>query len=761
KAVFKDVARVMNLPYAEADRISKLVPIKFGRSASLEEAARTVPDLKGALNASPDAKKVFDTALSLEGLTRHASIHASGVIIGREPLTNLVPLMRDTSGEGVVCQLDMSSVEDIGLIKMDFLGLRTLSFLEEAIRIVRESRGITLSPNDFPIDDPATFELISRGETKGVFQFEGGGITDAARKLKPRRIQDIIALSALYRPGPMENIPTYIERHHGREQVRYDEGAFNLPNCAQFLEPILRETYGIPVYQEQIMQIASRVAGYSLGQADLLRRAMGKKKIEEMAKERVKFEQGAAAANNISSEEANRLFDLLEAFANYGFNKSHSAAYAFLSFQTAYIKAHFPVEFMAALLTVERRDSDKVAEYVNAARQMKLGNGETVRVTPPDINESNDDFRVLGNTVIFGLSAVKGLGDGAVEEILAARSRGGKFHSLADLCARVTGTSLNRRGLESLVKAGALDAFGPRDALLASLDDALAYGAGQASIALEGMDALFSMTQMAPEPALRAVPPAATPEEARDRALEALKQEKDSLGLYLTGHPLQFYPGMLEAGSCKAPEIAAWLASQPAKGGNGDARGRRRAVLTGMISAIARKPTKSGGMMARFNLTDDRGTVELVAFSRAYDRVNEKLAEDAPALCIVEVEPDGENLRVTVEEVITYEEAQALPSVLYADVDLDEATPERLDHLDELLNHQDGVRNMPLRLRLNDGASYEVWDLDAKGDMTLEETLRRECPWLSARRGVNGEALLAKYAPKPRPWENRRQAVEA
>ena len=758
KAVFRDVARVMSLPYAEADRISKLVPVRFGRSTSLEEAARTVPDLKGALQSSLEARKVFDTALSLEGLTRHASIHASGVIIGREPLTNLVPLMRDASGEGVVCQLDMNSVEDIGLLKMDFLGLRTLSFLEEAIRIVKDSRGVTLNPDEFPLDDPETFELISRGETKGVFQLEGAGITDAARKLKPRRIQDIIALSALYRPGPMENIPMYIERHHGREQVRYDEGVFNLPVSAKFLEPILRETYGIPVYQEQIMQIAARVAGYSLGQADLLRRAMGKKKLDEMAKERVKFESGAAATNAIPAEEANRLFDLLEAFANYGFNKSHSAAYAFISFQTAYIKAHFPVEFMASLLTVERRDSDKVAEYVNAARQTKTQSGESIRVQAPDINESNDDFRVLGNSIIFGLCAVKGLGDGAVEEILAARNRSGRFSSLADLCAHVSGASLNRRGLESLVRAGALDAFGAREDLLASLDDCLAFGAGQASIALEGMDALFSMNTMAPEPPLKRTPAAATPEEARERALATLRQEKDALGLYLTGHPLEHYPGMLEAGSCKAPEIAAWLARQAPASPNAAGRGRRRAVLAGMISSIARKPTKSGGMMARFDLTDDRGTVELVAFGRAYERVNEKLAEDTPALCIVEIEPDGENMRVTVEEVISYEEAQNLPSILYADLNLEDASEANLLHLDDVLSRQDGVRNAPLRLRVQDASSFEVWDLDAKADMTLEETLKRECPWLTARKGINGEALLARYSPRARPWENKHAA---
>ncbi len=750
RACFKDVARVMELPFADADKLSKLVPVVFGRALTLEKAEETVPDIKSMLHENPKAREVFEIAKSLEGLTRHSSVHASGVVIGRERLDNLVPLMRDNSGEGVVCQFDMNSVEDIGLIKMDFLGLRTLSFLEEAMRIVKESKGVNLEPDEFPLDDPKTYDLISRGETKGVFQLEGGGITDAARKLKPRRIEDVNALSALYRPGPMENIPTYIERHHGREQVTYTD----FPKCEAFLKPILEETYGIPVYQEQIMQIASKVAGYSLGQADLLRRAMGKKKVDEMVKERAKFLEGARNTNNIPESEANALFDLLEKFANYGFNKSHSAAYAFISFQTAYIKAHYPVEFMAALLTVERRDSDKVAEYINDARQIRLEGGRHIEVLPPDINLSGPDFRVVGESILFGLLAVKNLGDGPVAEILEERNTNGQFKSLADFCSRTRRAGLNRRALETLIKAGAFDAFGSREDLLESLEEVMQYAAGQAIMNAQGMDSLFGMATLAPEPKLRRVPAPADENEVRARAIKRLKDEKDAVGLYITGHPLEHYPGMLEAASAKANQLEAWFHGSSAAAGF---RGRKRALLAGMISGIQRKPTKSGGMMVRFNLTDDTSTIELVAFSRAYDRINPKLSEDAPALVVVEIEPDGEGVRVTAEDVVLYEDARKMPQVMYATINLDEVQPAQLEHLDAILQQQEGTPNIPIRFRVTGFGHYEVWELTHRATPQTPELLSRECPWLRSSLAINGDAVLAKLASQPKPWERQEQ----
>ncbi len=755
RACFKDVARVLELPFAEADKLSKLVPVVFGRAMTLEKARESVPDIQKMLDESAQAKKVFEIAQNLEGLTRHSSIHASGVVIGRERLDNLVPLMRDNSGEGVVCQFDMNSVEEIGLIKMDFLGLRTLSFLEEAVRIVKESKGVNLEPDDFPMDDVKTYELVSRGETKGVFQLEGGGITDAARKLKPRRIEDINALSALYRPGPMENIPAYVERHHGREQVRYDQGEFNLPTCEPFLKPILEETYGIPVYQEQIMQIASAIAGYSLGQSDLLRRAMGKKKVEEMEKERVKFVEGAKKAHNIPKDESERLFGILEKFANYGFNKSHSAAYAFISFQTAYIKAHYPVEFMASLLTVERRNSDKVAEYIADARNIRLENGQSIEVLPPDINRSSSDFKVQGEQILFGLYAVKSLGEETVNAILNERMENGVFKSLANFCSRLHSAGLNRRWIEFLIKAGAFDAFGVREALLESVEDALGYAGGQASMANQGMDSLFGMATVAPEPKLRTIPDPVDEEEARVRAIQRLQFEKEAVGLYISGHPLEYYPGMLEAASCKVSQAEVWFRTSSAPVGY---RGRKRAVLAGMISGIQRKPTKSGGMMARLILTDDAGAAELVAFSRAYDRINEKLREDAPALIVVEIEPDGEDgVRVTVEELLTFEEANQMPKTLALELKLDQLEPAQLAHLDEMLQVQDGTANLPIYMRVLGDDAFEVWELQHKATAQTLERLRKECPWLKVGIGINGESVLAKTAPQRKPWENKGQ----
>jgi DNA polymerase III subunit alpha len=755
RACFKDVARVLELPFADADKVSKLVPIKFGRAYSLEEAEKSVPEIKAFLDENEKARQVFNIARNLEGLTRHSSVHASGVIIGRERLDNLVPLMRNNQDESVVCQFDMKSVEDIGLIKMDFLGLRTLSFLEEAVRIVYESANVRLEPDDFPIADPKTYELISRGETKGVFQLEGGGISDAARKLKPRTIEDINALSALYRPGPMENIPAYVERHHGREQVRYDQGEFNLPTCEPLLRPILEVTYGIPVYQEQIMQIASKIAGYTLGQADLLRRAMGKKDMNEMVKERAKFTEGAKNANAIPADEANRLFDILEKFANYGFNRSHSAAYALLSFQTAYIKAHHPVEFMAALLTVERRNSDKVAEYIADARNIKLENGHHISVLPPDINRSSTDFKVQGEQILFGLYAVKSLGEDTANAILEERQRAGAFKSLPEFCTRMQKIGLNRRWIEFLIKSGAFDKFGTRDALLESLDDALEYANGQADMANQGMDSLFGMAVVAPEPKLRVLPAPQDDDEARARAITQLQFEKEATGLYISGHPLEHYPGMLEAASCKVSQCEVWFRTSSAPVGF---KGRKRAVLAGMMSGIGRKPTKSGGMMAKFVLTDDVGAVELVAFSRAYERINDKLLEDMPALVVVEIEPNGEEgVRVTVEDVMHYDQAKDMPKTLALEMDLNSIDPNSLERLDEIMQMQDGIANIPIHLKLLGEHAFEIWELKHRATNATLERLRLECPWLKVGMGISGEAVLAKTAPQKKPWEGKRE----
>ena len=739
KACLKDVARVMGLEYAKVDKVSKLIPIKFGKSYSLEQAREAVPDIQQFLAEDPELLKAYEFAQQLEGLTRHASVHAAGVVIGKEELTNLVPVMRDTSGEGMVCQYDMKAVEDIGLIKMDFLGLRTLSFLDEAKRILKES-GADFEEkygtfDDIPFDDEKTFDLLSRGDTKGVFQLEGAGISDASRRLKPRRLADIIALSALYRPGPMENIPTYVRRHHGVEDVDYDKDGF--PNAKQWLEKILAETYGIPVYQEQIMQIASEVAGYSLGGADLLRRAMGKKDAEEMKRQRAMFVEGAEK-KGVPQDEGNRLFDLLDAFANYGFNKSHSAAYGVITYQTAWLKANYPVQFMAALLTVERRDSDKVAEYVSDARKMDL------HVLPPDINRSSSDFTVQGEEILFGLYAIKGLGEGAVLRILEEREKAGPFKSLADFCSRIGNKTANRKAMESLIKSGAFDGFGERRQLMESLEEAMTWAQGAAAMQNSGMDALFGMSETAPEPKLRAGVEPFTD-------LQRLAIEKEALGLYISGHPLEQHEGLREAASCRIADLDNWFTGLNVAPGK-----RQKAVLAGMIESVVKKPTKSGGMMARFILADESGQMELVAFSRAYDRIEPKLLNDTPALVIVELEAEDGGLRAIAEEVVSIEQLGEVPKVMYVTIDLETASPDALGDFQSVLDEHAG--NLPTYLRLETPEQFVVYQLDhAMGGAGAMRELNQTFAWANAYLAYDQQTILNKFGPKPPAWMQRQQ----
>ncbi|GEM87544.1 DNA polymerase III subunit alpha [Meiothermus granaticius] len=721
KAAIKDAARVFGLPLKKSDELAKLIPVVFGKPTPLEKAIETIPDLRAEMEKDPLVARVMEVAQKLEGLNRQSSVHAAGVVISDVPLQDWIPLMRAGDGGGKVTQYDMSSVEALGFLKMDFLGLRTLSFLDECKRIVKESKGVEIDYDTIPIDDPATFELLGRGETKGIFQLDSAGMTSAVRGLKPRRIQDIIALGALYRPGPMENIPTYIRRHHGREAVTYDP----FPNAGKFLEPILRETYGIPVYQEQIMQIATAAAGYSLGEADLLRRAMGKKKVEEMQKHRAQFKQGAAE-RGIPAEEADRLFDLLEAFANYGFNKSHSAAYAILTYQTAYVKAHYPVEFNAALLTVERHDSDKVAEYIRAARQMG------VEVLPPDINNSGFSFSAVGQNVLFGLSAVKNVGEGPTAAIIQERERGGRFKSLPEFLKRVDASVANKRVMESLIKAGAFDALHPqgRGPMLAALDDLLKWAQVEREQAQSGMMGLFGDAQ---EPAIPSQPVLDT--------LTELRFEKEALGIYVTGHPLSRYEGLREAASCTIEELPKGYHEMK---GN---RTRARLLLAGLVEGIARKPTKSGGMLVRFTLGDETGAVEVVTFGKAYDRVSPLLREDAAVLVVAEVEPDGEGetFRVMAQEVYPYDHLEGMPKVLELSLDLALLDEERMLELRSRLDEFHG--SVPVQIKVRGPGGWAL--VEAREVKATEEAASAlaALDWLEAYLIPDRDALLATSKP--------------
>ena len=715
KAAIKDAARVLEAPYVDADRVSKLIPVVFGRSTPIARAMEEVPEIKQYYDRG--ANEFMDVALALEGLTRHASVHAAGVIISREPVQELAPVFR--SGDGpIVCQYDMNSVEELGFIKMDFLGLRTLSFIEAAVKIVKESRGVDLDPDAFPTDDEKTMDLLSRGEAAGVFQFESPGMVDTLKKLKPRRIQDLIAVSALYRPGPMENIPTYIRRHHGSPEDPYQD----FPASREYLESILEETYGIPVYQEQIMKIAQAVAGYSLGEADILRRAMGKKKVAEMEKQRIIFLDGAGA-KRIPKDEASRIFDLLEKFANYGFNKSHSAAYGVLSYQTAYLKAHYPVEFAAALLTVERANSDKVAQYAADARQ--LG----VDVLPPDINESRSDFTPVNQVIRFGLYGIKNVGDGAVEHILSERTRGGKFKDLWDFCKRVDSGLVNKRALEHLVKAGAFDALGERHVMLHNLEAAQKWGTAQRSQAALGQMSLFGAEEARPPSLSRA-------EKLSD--LELLRMEKEALGLYISSHPMQSYPGLVEAASCPVGEVEVWFREQPRETMY---RGRTKVALAGILQNVVKKPTKKGTMMARFDLADETGSREIVAFSRTYDDIADLLTNDAPVVLITELSEDGDSVRLVADRLIRWDHKANLPEVVVLQFGLETLTPDHLAELRSFLDEYSGIT--PVRLRFTSPEGLVTYDTDGiRVDKARLDALRDVCPWLKTAVTLDTDKLL-------------------
>ncbi|HEV2447903.1 MAG TPA: DNA polymerase III subunit alpha, partial [Candidatus Sulfopaludibacter sp.] len=460
RAAIKDVGRVLEVPFADVERLTKLVPNVL--NISLEDAIKAEPGFDEAARKDPRIDDVLKVALRLEGLSRNCSVHAAGVVISPQPLKELVPLYK-TNRDEIVTQFDMSGLEKLSLLKMDFLGLTTLTLIQDALRLIKKRHGVDLVPEDLPLDDKATYEVFCKGFTSGVFQFESGGMRDILRRYQPSRLEDLTALNALYRPGPIQGgmVDDFIERKWGRRAVQYD-----LPELKELLE----ETYGVIVYQEQVMQISNRIAGYSLGDADLLRRAMGKKKPEEMAKQRERFVSGALE-RNFNQKKVEKIFDLMEQFAGYGFNKSHSAAYAYLAFVTAYLKAHYPVDFMAALLTSETGNTAKVVKYINECREMGI------RILPPDVNHSEWSFTPDGEAIRFGLGAVKNLGQSAVEAIARAREEVGRFIGLHQFCEKADLGSVNRRMIESLIKAGAMDSLeGTRSQKFAALEGAMEAG---------------------------------------------------------------------------------------------------------------------------------------------------------------------------------------------------------------------------------------------------------------------------------------------
>ena len=675
KAVIRDAGRVLDMPFAEVDKIAKLVPTVL--NITLEEALKQSPELAQLKAQDPRVADLLEIAGRLEGFARHASTHAAGVVISPQPLQEIVPLYKSSKDE-ITTQYAMDDLEKIGLLKMDFLGLTTLTVLDDCLKLIEATRGEKLDLDSLPKDDPETYELLGKGLTAGIFQFESRGMTEILRRVKPSRLADLTALNALYRPGPIQGgmIDDFIARKTGKKRVTYD-----LPQ----LKDILDETYGVIVYQEQVMQIAAAVAGFSLGEADVLRRAMGKKKPEVMVAMREKFLAGAKA-NGVPAAKAEKLFDLMEQFAGYGFNKSHSAAYALVAYHTAYLKTHYSVEFMAALLTSEIGNPDKLADYLNECRDMGI------EILPPDINSSDRTFTPSNGRIRFGLTAIKNVGDAAIVSVLEARNKLGRFDNLFQFCEHVDLRLLNKRVIESLIKAGAADSLGVRRSqLLAVLDRAMEWGQRRQRVAESGQHGLFgggSETSTAPPIELPDVPE--LPESER------LAGEKELLGFYVTGHPLEKYlPNLRELTQSNTSTVDELANDAPI-------------TLGGILTSLRVRPSKKGALWGSGVLEDLRGTVELLIFPQALEQLKGVLKPDTALLIKGRVRHD-ENARpkIVVNEAKPLEAAlNGKKPALHIRINPAAVSESMLDELDSMLRAHPG--DNPILFELERPGDFRV-----------------------------------------------------
>ncbi|MEB3334949.1 MAG: DNA polymerase III subunit alpha [Cyanobacteriota bacterium] len=660
KAVLKDVARVLDIPYGDADRLAKLIPVVRGKPAKLAEmigAESPAPEFREKYESDPTVRHWVDLARRIEGTNKTFGVHAAGVVIAADPLDELVPLQRNNDGQ-VITQYFMEDVEAMGLLKMDFLGLKNLTMIEKATSLIAKSQNHILEMDSLPPEDPATFELLARGDLEGIFQLESSGMRQIVKDLKPSSLEDISSILALYRPGPLDAglIPKFINRKHGRERIDVAHPK---------LESILRETYGIMVYQEQIMKIAQDLAGYSLGEADLLRRAMGKKKKSEMEKHQDLFVKGAKD-RGVDEGVATSLFEQMVLFAEYCFNKSHSTAYGAVTYQTAYLKAHYPVAYMAALLTVNAGDSDKVQRYISNCNAMGI------EVMPPDVNASDVDFTPVDKRILFGLSAIRNLGDGAIRLLIESRSNGGPFLSLADLCDRIPPNQLNRRALEALIHSGAFDALDPqanRAQLMADLDLVLEWASARAKDRASGQGNLLDLlggSQESLSPASEAMlAPKAAPV-AEYPPSEKLRLEKEIVGFDLSDHPLKQWNG---AQRLLAPIGLASLEEQPDRG---------KISLLAMVAECRQVTTRKGDRMAVLLLEDLTGSCEAVVFPKSYGRLADHLMVDARLMVWASVDRRDDRVQVIVDDCCSIEDLRFLIVELPVDQAGDIAIQHRL-----------------------------------------------------------------------------------
>lgn len=666
KAVIRDVGRVMNIPYGEVDAIAKLIPQTL--NITIEEAVKQEKRLKELISKDPKIKELIELAKSLEGLLRHASTHAAGVVISNKPLTEYLPLYKGQKEGIITTQYAMNEVEKIGLLKFDFLGLKTLTVIDTSIKLIKSNRGKDIEVETLPLDDPAPYKLLSSGITNGIFQLESSGVKELITKLKPECFEDIIAMVALYRPGPLGSgmVEDFIKRKHGRTKITYA-----LPE----LKEILENTYGVIVYQEQVMQIAITLANFSPGDADILRRAMGKKKPEEMEEQKEKFLIGAKK-NKLPIKKAEKIFDLMAKFAGYGFNKSHSAAYAYISYSTAYLKAHYPVEFMTALLTSEMSNTDKVMKYIGECKDMGI------EVLPPDVNESFRDFTAVGEKIRFGLAAVKNVGASSIDTIVITRDDQGSFHSLNDFCAKADLSKVNKRVVESLIKAGAFDFTSlHRSQLFASLDRVIDSAQSFQKDRKLGQESLFANETLLQEPEV--------PQMNEWPENQLLSYEHDALGFYITGHPLNHFSEEIK----RFASVNTVTLSEKAD--------KVTVTLGGVVSSLKEIKTKKGDRMAFVTLEDIHGSVEVILFSDVYHLASHHLQSDTPIMIIGSVDK-GENItKVIAKEVFPLSHSwRRFKSRIFFNLNVTDTPKDKLFALKDLIRNHPGDCRTFLKLLL-------------------------------------------------------------
>jgi DNA polymerase III subunit alpha len=681
RAVIKDVGRALEMPYSEVEKVAKMIPPPVrGRNVSISDAIAQNPDLKKAIDTDEKVSELIEIARKLEGCNRHTSVHAAGVVISPLPIHELIPVCKGQNDE-LTTQFVMSDLEKTGMLKMDFLALTTLTIIEDCLKSIEREKGERPDLAKIPLDDKPALKLFADGLLNAIFQFESSGMVEICRKLKPESLEDLSALNALYRPGPLDGgmVDDYIERRHGRRKVQYI-----VPQMKENLE----NTYGILVYQEQIMQLAQNLAGYTLGEADMMRRAMGKKKKEEMAKHEEKFISGAVS-RGIQEEKARKIFTLMEQFADYGFNRSHSFAYAYLAYQTAYLKAHYPTHFYAAVLSNEIANSAKLARYIGEMKVFEI------EILPPDVNSSHEGFTPVGKAIRFGLAAIKGLGSSAVQMIIRAREEGGPFRSSYDFAERVDQRAVNKRVLESLIKSGAFDGVATnRAALMAVLDKSIEYGARAQRDKLSGQTGLFGdvMEAAIEEPPLPSVP--------QWSKKESLALEKEALGFYASGHPLEDYAEAIKG------------LTRFDNGNIEEAPPGDQVALGGIIVELATKTTKKGDRFALFRLEDQYGSVKVVCWPEQFNKYKSLLQSDEVVLVRGKLElsdEGGAGATIIVQEIHQLERARSSAArAIIIRMPERSVTAKSLSSLGDLISKHQGSASVLLQVETDDGMTVQL-----------------------------------------------------